>query len=92
MSLYPFLYLWIVLDAVVLVLFGWRQTLARKEDDSLHVLHAGDVPAQQVALAQRLEQVDKWGKITTIIAVAYGVILGVLAIIQAISSPGSSGV
>jgi hypothetical protein len=91
MNLYPFLYIWIILDAVVLVLFGWRQSLARKEDSSLHVLHAG-VPQQQVALVQKLGQIDKWGKITTVVAVVYGLILGVLAIVQAISSPGMPGV
>ena len=91
MNLFPFLYLWLALDAVIVVLFGWRQTIARKEENSLHVLHGG-VQAQQVALAEKLAQVDKWGKIVTIVAVVYGVTLGVLAIVQAISSPGISGV
>jgi hypothetical protein len=86
-DLHPFLYLWIVLAAVVGVLFGWRQSVARKEDDTVHLLH-GAAPSQQVSLSQKLDQIDRWGKLATIVAVAYGVILGGLYIYQGIVAPG----
>ena len=89
-DLIPFLYLWLVLVAAVIVLFFWRQAIARKEDDSIHVLQGS--AAQQVVVAQKLDQIDKWGKLVTIIAVVYGVILGAAAIMQAFFSPGASGV
>ena len=90
-DLRPFLYLWVALAAVVAVLFGWRQSLARKEDDSLHVLHGG-ATGEQVLLGQKLEHIDKWGKLMTVIAVAYGLVLGALYIYQGFTSPGPSGV
>jgi hypothetical protein len=87
-NLFPFLYLWLVMDAMIVVLFGYRQTVARKEDPGMHVLHAG-APAQQVAFAQKLGQIDKWGKLLTIVAVVFGVILGSAAIALSFVSPGS---
>lgn len=89
-SLSPFLYIWLVLVAAVIVLFLWRQAIARREDDSIHVLQGST--HQQVTVAQKLDQIDKWGKLVTIIAVIYGVILGAAAIMQAFVSPGTSGV
>ncbi len=89
-NLTPFLYIWLVLVAAVIVLFFWRQAIARREDDTIHVLQGS--PTQQVAVAQRLDQIDRWGKLLTIIAVVCGVILGAAAIMQAFVSPGPSGV
>jgi hypothetical protein len=88
-DLRPFLYLWIALDAVIIVLFGWRQSIARKEDASIDVLHSGS--PLEATLNQKLEQIDKWVKLLTVIAVVYGVILGALYIYQGIVSPAPPG-
>jgi hypothetical protein len=92
LDLRPFLYLWAALGAIVAVLFGWRQTLARREDDSLHVLPQEGSVGPQVSLAHKLEQIDKWGKLATIAVVVYGLILGALYIYQGFTSPGVPGV
>ena len=59
----------------------WRKMVASHEDDSLHVLQQGSV-AQQVTVAQKLEVIDKWGKILTIVTVVFGLILGAVYIYQ----------
>jgi len=65
MNYLPLLAVWIVLALVVLALFVWRQSVARNEDDSLHVMHGALAP--QTAVAQKLDVIDKWGKILTVI-------------------------
>ena len=75
MNYMPFIVIWVVLAAVVLALFAWRQAIARNEDDSLHVMHG--VISEQTTMAQKLEAIDKWGKILTVITVVVG--LGIAA-------------
>jgi hypothetical protein len=71
--LFPLLVLWIVLALSVLSLFLWRQAVARNEDDSLHVMHGA--LTQQTSLSQKLDVIDKWGKILTVITVVLGLLL-----------------
>ena len=72
-DLRPFVGIWILVTAIVIALFVWRKIVAGKEDDSLHV-NSGTV-TQQTDIAQKLDQIDKWGKITTVIAVALGLLV-----------------
>jgi Flp pilus assembly protein TadB len=69
----PLLVVWIALALVVMALFLWRQTVARGEDDSLHVMHGA--LTQQTSLAQKLDALDKWGKTLTVITVVFGLLL-----------------
>ena len=80
-DLRPFFVLWGVLAVVVLALLGWRKAISSHEDDSLHV-SGGDVAPQQVAMANKLDQIDKWGKLLTVAAVAYGLLLAAVYLIQ----------
>ncbi len=73
MNLMPFIVSWAVLATAVLVLAFYRRMVANKEDDYLHV--ENDVTAQQIAVAKKLEAIDKWGKILTVIAGVYGLII-----------------
>jgi len=73
-NLVPFIVLWVLLAASVLVLIVWRKMVANQEDDTIHVLQ-GSV-AQQVTVAHKLEVIDKWGKILTVVTLVYGLILG----------------
>ncbi|HYW44792.1 MAG TPA: hypothetical protein VE959_18155 [Bryobacteraceae bacterium] len=73
-NLTPFFGIDVLLLAVVAALFAWRQAVARKEDDSLHLQH-GTI-AEQTTVATKLEKIDKWGKLTTVIAVVLGLIVG----------------
>ena len=89
-SLLPFLYFWIVLALAVLGLLVWRKVVASHEDDTLHVLDGGG--ADQTVVAHKLDQIDKWGKILTVIALVYGVILGAAYAYQAWIQTSQSGV
>ena len=68
----PFLVLWGAMALSVLALIIWRRQVAQNEDDSLHVLHSETAVPQQVAVAHKLEVIDKWGKLLTIVTVAAG--------------------
>ncbi|MBI1787608.1 MAG: hypothetical protein HYR60_08680 [Acidobacteria bacterium] len=71
--------LWTILAAVVIALAVYRKWVARGEDDSLHVLEDAvtEVP-RQAAMSQRLDIIDRWGKILTVVALVYGVALAVV--------------
>jgi hypothetical protein len=73
MNYLPLAIVWIALALVVLALFLWRQAIARNEDDSLHVMHGSS--AIQTSLSQKLDVIDKWGKILTVITVVMGLLI-----------------
>ena len=70
-----FLAIWVALALVVLGLIAYRRVIAAKEDDTLHLGASSGAVAQQSTVAEKLDQVDKWGKLLTIIAVVYGLVL-----------------
>lgn len=72
-NLFPLLVVLMVLALGVLALFMWRQAVARSEDDSLHVMHG--TLTQQTSIAQKLDGIDKWGKILTVITVVFGLLI-----------------
>jgi hypothetical protein len=76
MNLFPFVVIWAVLFVATIVLFFYRRSIARYEDDTLHVLDSDQQQvAEQVKIAQKLEAVEKWGKIVTVVMIVYGLIL-----------------
>ena len=89
MNLFPLLIIWIVFALGVLALFIWRQAVARGEDDSLHVMHG--VITEQTSLAQKLETIDKWGKITTVITVVLGLLIAAAYVYGQFSGRSSVG-
>ena len=89
MNLFPLLVVWIVFALGVLALFLWRQTVARGEDDSLHVMHGA--LTEQTSLAQKLEVIDKWGKIITVITVVLGLAIAAAYVYGQFSGRSSVG-
>lgn len=84
LDLRPFLALWFMVIAAVVVVAFWRRSVAVQEDPALHLgmAHAGTA-AEQIAVAKKLEQIDKWMKLLTVIAVAFGLLLGAAALYKA---------
>jgi hypothetical protein len=80
-NFFPFLASWIVLAVVVIAMIAWRKVVTRQEDDSLHVLDTG-AATHQVDVTHKLDVIDKWGKILTIVTVSYGLVLGALYLYQ----------
>jgi len=68
----PFLVLWGLMALSVLALIVWRRQVAQDEDDSLHVMEGDSAVARQLAVAHKLETIDKWGKTLTILTVVVG--------------------
>jgi hypothetical protein len=83
-SLTPFVAILLMLIAAVIVVAFWRRSVAVQEDPALHLgaAHAGTA-AEQVAVAKKLEQIDKVMKILTVTAVVFGLLLGALALYKA---------
>ena len=72
----PFIVLETLLVVAVLALFIWRKMVSRNEDDNIHVLHGAAVVSEQEAIAHKLDVIDKWGKIMTVVTVVFGLLLG----------------
>jgi hypothetical protein len=81
-NLTPFLVLGALLVLSVVVMIVWRQAVARREDDTLHVSHGSSAVSQQVDVAHRLDAIDKWGKTLTVVTVVYCLIVGALFVYQ----------
>ncbi len=78
-NLLPYAIAWAVLAVVVAALAIARKTISSHEDDSVHL--GGDSAAamtEQVTVAKKLDSIDKWGKVLTVILAITGVILAVL--------------
>ena len=77
MTIIPFAVIWASLAVAVIGLAVYRRIIALHEDDTIHVAQseAGAIPGQ-LAIAHKLEVLDRWGKTLTILTVASGVVLG----------------
>jgi hypothetical protein len=75
-ALTPFVAGWVVLACVVAGLAIYRRTISTREDDMLHVTdgESGRIP-NQAEVAHRLDMVDRWGKLVTLVVTLYGLLL-----------------
>ena len=74
-NLMPFFVLWIALALAVLALAAYRKLISTKEDENLHLADGPSASVQQEVVAHKLDAIDKWGKLLTVIAVAFGLLL-----------------
>ena len=81
LDLRPFLVLWAIVIVALVVVAFWRRSVAVQEDPALHLgaAHAGTA-AEQMALAKKLGQIDKWMKLLTMAVVVFGLLLGAAAL------------
>ena len=73
-SFVPFGVLWVLVAIVVLALVAYRKLVSLQEEETLHLANAAEANHQAV-IARKLDWIDKWGKLLTVIAVVYGVLL-----------------
>lgn len=76
MNLMPLVIVWVVLIVVLVGLFIYRARLARREEETVHVL--GTDPAEishKMTIAQKLLRVERWIRILAIVVVVYGLVL-----------------
>lgn len=82
---------WGVLALVVIGLAVMRKMVASHEDDTLHLSgDASAVVSEQTAVARKLEMIDKWGKVLTIVLVVSGLVLGGLYAYEIFTSSSSA--
>jgi len=81
-NLLPLLVIEVLLVMIVVGMIVWRKVVSRNEDDQLHVLHSEGVVSQQASVANKLDVIDKWGKLLTAVAAGVGLILAALWIYQ----------
>ncbi len=77
MNLIPYIAIWTVFGVAVLALALYRKILTFHGDDEFVHLAEGEarlIP-QQVALGNKLEVIDRWGKGLTIFTVALGLVI-----------------
>jgi hypothetical protein len=71
--------LWIVWSALTLFVVSLalvRKFTAQSEDDLVHLSGSADQAiSQQITVANKLDKIDHWGKLLTVIDVAFGVVL-----------------
>ena len=77
-NLIPYAIAWAELAVIVAVLALMRKQVASHEDDSLHLSGGTAAVSEQVNVAKKLESIDRWGKILTILLVVTGLALAVL--------------
>ena len=76
MNFFPLFLIWVAMTVIVLVLALYRKILADRDVPFIHVLDDDAVMVpQQASATKKLDHVDRWGKILTIIAVVYGLAL-----------------
>jgi len=73
-SFVPFAVLWALLAIVVLSLNAYRKMVSLQEEETLHLSDAAEANHQAV-IARKLDWIDKWGKLLTVVAVVYSVLL-----------------
>ena len=93
MSLIPFVVIWAVLATAVLVLAVYRMRIAGRTDELLHVHEAeASLVYQQAEVAKKLDVIDRWGKLLTVVVAATGVILAVVFLYDSWLRSNSVGV
>ena len=70
----PWMILWAALALAVLVMAGYRKIVSVREDETLHLVNPSEC-ARQVAISHKLERIDKWGKLLTVVTAIYGLLL-----------------
>ncbi len=86
----PLVMTWVVLGAATLGLALYRKIATMNEEDVVHLADGEErhIP-EQAALATKLDAIDRWGKILTVVTIALGLAIGIAYMYQAWHDPGS---
>ena len=72
----PWMILWAAMALAVLVMAGYRKIASVREDETLHLVNPSE-SARQLAIFHELERIDKFGKLLTVVAAIYGLLLAI---------------
>jgi hypothetical protein len=75
---------WITIGLITAALALYRKLTTLREDDYLHLAEGeGPLIPRQVAMAHKLNLIDRWGKTLTVITAAFGLILAAVYLYDA---------
>ena len=69
-----FVMLWALLAFAVLALLAYRKVVSYREEEALHLYDLVEIN-RQTGICHKLDVIDKWGKLLTITAFVYGLLL-----------------
>ena len=78
MSLNPYVAIWIVLALIVLGMAAYRQVVARRDDQSLHLIEGEKLIAEQTRAYKKIKTIDLWGQSLIVVAIVYGLALAAI--------------
>lgn len=78
----PWMILWAALALAVLGMAGYPKIVSVREDETPHLGNPSE-SAHQVVISRKLEHIDKWGKLLTVVAAIYGLLLAIAYTYQA---------
>jgi hypothetical protein len=70
----PFAILWVLFAVTILALAAYRALVSEHEEDTLHLSNPREM-AHQAVITHRLDTIDHWGKLLTIVAAVYSLLL-----------------
>jgi uncharacterized membrane protein len=82
MNFLPHVVILAILGLIVGGLAIYRRMVAEKEDDTVHLTGSSESVKDQVAIAAKLNSIDKWGKILTVLLVVYGLVIAGLYVYE----------
>jgi hypothetical protein len=74
---------WAALAIFVIALALIRKFASMKEDDIVHLSGPEAAISQQVTVARKLDKIDYWGKLLTVVVSVFGVVLAVVTVYNA---------
>ena len=86
----PIVMIWVVLGVATLGLALYRKLISANEEDLVHLADGeqSQIPGQ-VTLARKLDAIDRWGKILTVVTLLLGVAIGIAFMYQAWNDPSA---
>lgn len=80
-NLTPWFILWAIATTAVVVLFVWRVMVAKEESAGIHVAPENEAQmvevGQEAKLANKLDAIDRWGKVLTAVSAVLVLVMGV---------------
>jgi len=83
MQLTTYVVAWAVLTIVVLALALARYLVSFREDDNIHLSEAeSGMITNQMSIFGKLDAIDRWGKVLTVVALLTGLVLAGIYLYQ----------
>lgn len=82
MNFLPHVVILAILALIVGGLALYRRKVAETEDDTVHLTGGTESIKEQEATAAKLNAIDKWGKVFTVVLVIYGLVIAGLYVYE----------